>query len=121
MLDMLGTRYNVAVDLGGLKLDRAGSQAAGHSVTLIGPVDDQWRQSYRTVRAQSPEFSRFRLDEATATVKFARDAGDSPSEIIGALEELDLLVARVNERASAVTAGDFDRQPVEALILRAPA
>ena len=96
--DTPATKYDVYVDLGTLKLAPTGLKGAEHSVTLAGPIDDRWRECFQIVQAESPEYSRFWLDEATATVEFPQTPKDGPSEIINALETLDSLIARANER-----------------------
>ena len=96
--------YDVLVEHATLKLLSLEKGRTAYGVHLRGWIDDRWIEAYRIERRQSHALSRFELDPSIGTVWFGSDPGIGPADVIDALDMLDALVARVNERAAcAVT------------------
>jgi len=93
-------RYDVAVDRCSLTETELLGQGKGHSVALTGAIDENWLGCYRKLRADSPSFFRFCLEDGR--VLFACRAGDVMTDVESILKILDMLLSRVNELASAL-------------------
>jgi len=92
--------YDVSVEHATLKLLSLEKGRTAYCVHLTGGINDRWIEAYQIERRQSRPLSRFELDPSIGTVWFGSDPGIGPADIIDALDMLDAMVVRVNERAA---------------------
>jgi hypothetical protein len=95
------TNYDVTLDQAGMNWQKAGPLFERYVVTLVGPVDRRWVDSYGALVKERPNLSRFRLEPATTSVSFTCRSTDGPAEVMGVLKRLEEMVGIVNEAATA--------------------
>lgn len=92
--------YDVEVDHSTLTLKNLARGGNGCSVQLAGSTDETWVETFQRERRESRALSRYEIDSSTGTVRFVREPGSDPADVMDALETLDTLVQRVNRLAS---------------------
>lgn len=79
-------------------INRDGDEGYRYTVQLIGPVDDRWRKTFRSVQTNETGFYRYRLEEPSNTVRFLSSRSDRLEELLARLKSF---LALVNEEASS--------------------
>jgi len=92
--------YDISVEHGSLQRVQADLGGARYCLHLNGAIDENWAAAYQLERRESRTSSRFELDPVAKAVWFAGVPGGDSTDIIDALDILDALVDRVNQRAS---------------------
>ncbi len=86
------------VDRQEVTLNRDGEEGLRYTVELIGPVDERWRKSFRTVQLNETGFYRYRLDESGNSIRFVCRRSEGLGELLARLKSFLTLV---NEEASS--------------------
>jgi len=81
-------------------LDSAGERRVLYSIALAGPVDDRWRRAFRLVQIEDTGLFRYRLEMESDTISFTCSERSAGARFAVDLRQLDLLVARVNQKAA---------------------
>ncbi len=92
--------YDISVEHESLQRVPSDRGGVRYRLHLNGEIDERWAEAYRLERRESRASSRFELDSAAASVWFASVPGSDSTDMIDALDLLDALVERVNQRAS---------------------
>jgi hypothetical protein len=111
--------YDVCLPESGLDWEKIGPLFERYSIKLLGTIDEDWADCYRSVTAGTPSLSRFRLDTATGSVSFTCRSTDGPVEVMSVLKILEGLLERVNREAClAAVRGETKQGPRPAQPLR---
>ena len=102
--------YDVELPEAGLDWQRVGPLFDRYSIKLVGNIDQHWADSYQSVAAATPGFSRFRLEAATGAVSFTCRATDGPVEVMTVLKILEGFIGQVNREACRAAAR-FEPRP----------
>ena len=87
---------DVKLDLSRLKGEPAGAETR-YTVSLEGPISEQWVEFYGRLQADSAAGRRFELDVPRAIVRFSCRTVDGTGQVFEALERLETLVERANQ------------------------
>ena len=90
---------DVKLDLSRLQGEPAGTETR-YTVSLDGPISEQWIEFYTRLQADSPVSRRFELDAPKAIVRFSCRTVDGTGQVFEALERLETLVERANQIAA---------------------
>ena len=100
-------KSSVSLDTKSVRRCEAGCDSAGerrilYSIPLMGPVDDRWRRSFRLTQIEDTEFFRYRLEMERDTISFTCSERNARAHFAAGLRQLDLLVARVNQKVASL-------------------
>jgi hypothetical protein len=96
--------YDVSLPESGLDWQRVGPLFERYSIRLVGTVDENWDDAYKSIAATTPSLSRFRLDIATDSISFTCRTTDGPVEVMTVLKILEGFLERVNREACMAAA-----------------
>ena len=96
--------YDVSLPESGLDWQKVGPLFERYSIKLVGTLDENWAEAYRSIAATTPSLSRFRLDLASGSISFTCRTTDGPVEVMTVLKILEGFLERVNREACLAAA-----------------
>ena len=96
--------YDVSLPESGLDWQKVGPLFERYSIKLVGTLDENWAEAYRSIAATTPSLSRFRLDLASASISFTCRTTDGPVQVMTVLKILEGFLERVNREAGIAAA-----------------